>query len=305
MSGIHGLPSSKGFTNPSNLFQHISPSNRLWTSLGLCILLSLFFVYIYEKNKSPKLAHIPRKDLALAPGQVSYLLLGLIKADYILAATLLDWKRRGLVFSSKQSPEVFFLNPQAGPMLENETYLMNFLLEMCPNKKISFSSIRNRRLAQEEDFYQKMSLWFHILAEDLRRGGLLYKSRRNHGDALVYLLLSIAFYFLGFIGLFQKIFPSLIVILGASLYFWLSIYIYNAPPPKGQAVYQALRPLKKGTFSSIKEALPFLDEAHIYLYTLSLGRYLEEFSIYQGRDRKLLGQIREAFIGKVSYQIEK
>lgn len=284
-------------------FQSQGLADRLWFYLGLSILVSIVAVYLYERSRKPKLANIPANDLRLSPGQVSYLVLGLIKADHILAATFLDWQRRGFVDQINLEEKSLLLFPDSGPLLENEAYLMEALLRFCPGGVLSFQTIQNARLGHEEDFYQALSLWFSKIDSSLRQAGLTYKNTRNHGNALVYFLLALAFYFLGFISIYQESNWGLLIVFGACLYLWLSIAIYNGHPPKGQGVYQALSPLKNGNLSSIRERIPFLDEYHIYLYTLSMGRYLEEFSHYKERDQGLLKLIRESFIGQISYEI--
>lgn len=285
----------------SSFFQNLSSTDRMWIVSGSFLLLSLLAVWYLEQVKSPKISNIPLNDLRLSPGQVSFLLLGSLKPEFILAATFLDWKRRGFIESTSFTTHGFNLIPDAGPLLENEEYLMHLLFYLCPSGLVDFSIIKNYRKNQSDLFYEQIQTWFNKIEDSLKEAELIYKHNRNHGNALVYGLLALAFYFMGFIGLYQNNKFALLTILAASLYFALAIQVYGAHPPKGQAVYRTLSPLKRLPLQDLEKKFPFLDKTHIYLYTLSLGRYLRNPLSTISIEQEFVTSVKESFVGQVAF----
>lgn len=286
-------------------FQSMSPSSRNWLLLGFLAILSFVFVWFYEYSRRPKIAQIPFQDLRLSPAQVSFLLEGVQKAEYFLASTFLDWKRRGFIEEGSFSSKGFTLLPFQGPLLENEIYLMRFLMKICHSRKIDFTTILHYRKKTEQNFYMEMNQWFLEINKSLSQRQLSYEIHANHGHSLVYGLLSITFFFLGFIGLYLGEYSSLLLLIGASFYCLLGISIYGKYPPKGQAVFHSLIPIRDKRLSYIKKELSFLDEDILYLYGLSMGRFFNDLAVEEKLDPNYIEQIRKSFIQTSSFHIFK
>ncbi|MCD1146510.1 DUF2207 domain-containing protein [Peptoniphilus sp. KCTC 25270] len=291
-------------------FQHISNTSKLWLLLGVGILISAIFVYFLEKSKHPKVSNVPIKNLRLTPSQVSFLLQGPLKPENSLAATFLDWNRKGWIQENTLTESGFLLKEQPGPITKSEEYLIDFLQKHSKGRNIDFSLIGKSQKNQGDEFYSDLNQWYYLLKEELIERNLLYPSHRNHGNTLVYGLLSIAFYFIGFIGIWLKIQAALLTLVGATIYFFFALKTYGKLPTTGQSVYTYLQPLRKGetrTFSGDQN----LNSENLRLYAIALGSYKKMSSNLSETEKSLedefinsfIENTKKTFIGSVSFQI--